>query len=242
MNPLDTALSPAELDELDGFLASTDAPESAMDVSTLEGYFTAIVIGPQAVLPSQWLPWVWDLEEGEAGVIYASMAQANRIMGLLMRMMNGIADHFMTDPAAFEPIYWRAAHWGAAEWCEGFLLGTQFAPNAWGLLWAAKPTLVTPFVRLGTDDGVGMTDKAGDAQHWMEAVAPSLVEIHAFWMERRASQPGALAGLGVHPGPSRAPLVPMVRNAPKTGRNDLCPCGSGKKFKKCCGASGSTLH
>jgi preprotein translocase subunit SecA len=28
---------------------------------------------------------------------------------------------------------------------------------------------------------------------------------------------------------------PVVRDAPKTGRNDPCPCGSGKKFKKCCG-------
>lgn len=27
----------------------------------------------------------------------------------------------------------------------------------------------------------------------------------------------------------------MVRNLPKVGRNDPCPCGSGKKFKKCCG-------
>ncbi len=26
------------------------------------------------------------------------------------------------------------------------------------------------------------------------------------------------------------------RETPKTGRNDPCPCGSGKKFKKCCGA------
>ncbi len=25
------------------------------------------------------------------------------------------------------------------------------------------------------------------------------------------------------------------RNAPKVGRNDPCPCGSGKKFKACCG-------
>lgn len=24
------------------------------------------------------------------------------------------------------------------------------------------------------------------------------------------------------------------RTQPKTGRNDLCPCGSGKKYKKCC--------
>ncbi len=28
----------------------------------------------------------------------------------------------------------------------------------------------------------------------------------------------------------------VVRNAPKVGRNDPCPCGSGKKYKKCCGA------
>jgi uncharacterized protein YecA (UPF0149 family) len=26
------------------------------------------------------------------------------------------------------------------------------------------------------------------------------------------------------------------REVPKVGRNDPCPCGSGKKFKKCCGA------
>jgi len=29
---------------------------------------------------------------------------------------------------------------------------------------------------------------------------------------------------------------PKRRDAPKVGRNDLCPCGSGKKYKKCCGA------
>lgn len=29
---------------------------------------------------------------------------------------------------------------------------------------------------------------------------------------------------------------PIVLEEPKTGRNDPCPCGSGKKFKKCCGA------
>jgi preprotein translocase subunit SecA len=34
-----------------------------------------------------------------------------------------------------------------------------------------------------------------------------------------------------------AAVKPIVREAPKVGRNDLCPCGSGKKYKKCCGAS-----
>ena len=31
--------------------------------------------------------------------------------------------------------------------------------------------------------------------------------------------------------------VPVTREAPKVGRNDPCPCGSGKKYKKCCGAA-----
>ena len=33
-----------------------------------------------------------------------------------------------------------------------------------------------------------------------------------------------------------APQAPLVRSSPKIGRNDPCPCGSGKKHKKCCGA------
>jgi preprotein translocase subunit SecA len=28
--------------------------------------------------------------------------------------------------------------------------------------------------------------------------------------------------------------VTVTRNGPKVGRNDACPCGSGKKYKKCC--------
>jgi len=44
------------------------------------------------------------------------------------------------------------------------------------------------------------------------------------------------------PVPSDAPeipevAVPVTRDAPKVGRNDPCPCGSGKKYKKCCGAA-----
>jgi SEC-C motif domain protein len=33
-----------------------------------------------------------------------------------------------------------------------------------------------------------------------------------------------------------APITPIVREQPKVGRNDPCVCGSGKKYKKCCGA------
>jgi preprotein translocase subunit SecA len=35
---------------------------------------------------------------------------------------------------------------------------------------------------------------------------------------------------------SRAGAVPFVRQVPKVGRNEMCPCGSGKKYKHCHGA------
>jgi preprotein translocase subunit SecA len=34
-----------------------------------------------------------------------------------------------------------------------------------------------------------------------------------------------------------APPRPAVRSGPRVGRNDPCPCGSGKKYKKCHGAA-----
>jgi preprotein translocase subunit SecA len=36
---------------------------------------------------------------------------------------------------------------------------------------------------------------------------------------------------------ARPSVQPVRREAPKVGRNDLCPCGSGEKFKKCHGAA-----
>ena len=52
--------------------------------------------------------------------------------------------------------------------------------------------------------------------------------------EGEGGQPGQSAA----PPPRRAPSVaPVKRETPKIGRNDLCPCGSGEKFKKCHGAA-----
>ena len=44
-------------------------------------------------------------------------------------------------------------------------------------------------------------------------------------------------GAGRLPFAQLPPVETVVRSAPKVGRNDPCPCGSGKKYKKCCGAN-----
>jgi preprotein translocase subunit SecA len=40
---------------------------------------------------------------------------------------------------------------------------------------------------------------------------------------------------GLQAAPQEAPQKPVQLSHPKVGRNDPCPCGSGKKYKKCCG-------
>ena len=53
---------------------------------------------------------------------------------------------------------------------------------------------------------------------------------------RRAGQPAPAGAEEAMQSALNAPPVPITRDAPKVGRNDPCPCGSGKKYKKCCGA------
>jgi len=50
--------------------------------------------------------------------------------------------------------------------------------------------------------------------------------------KRRELEQARMAGAG-----DRQPVQQVVRGSAKVGRNDLCPCGSGKKYKKCCGAN-----
>jgi uncharacterized protein YecA (UPF0149 family) len=71
-----------------------------------------------------------------------------------------------------------------------------------------------------------------------KALADGLAElvrnIHGLWLDQRRSQ----IAEGIEPYiMHREP----VRNPNKVGRNDPCPCGSGKKFKQCHGSS-NRLH
>lgn len=230
---LEQSLSGEEFDELDDFLAGETLQETSMDVSTLDGFLAAIAIGPGFVRPSEWLPWVWDMDEGDTEPEFESEEQANRVLSLVMRHYNCVLQAFNTDPASFEPLFWRGEQWGAAEWCEGFVLGFMFSEEAWSLLAVGQPAWFTPFLRLGTDEGIEITKDADDAEQWMNEIEPSLLRIHAYWKTHRGD-PSSGIPIG-----ERKASEQVVRGGPKIGRNDPCPCGSGKKFKKCCGAAGT---
>jgi len=226
-NRIDAPLSGDELDELQALLSQPALGGRAMDLSMLQGYAAALISGPELVMPSEWLAWVWDAEQGEAEPGFESEEQANRILQLVMRHYNGVAEALMTDPEGFVPLFRQDSCWSSRRWCEGFLQGMDFAEEQWLDLQSQQFAWFTPFVMLGGDEELlGVELESDYIPRWEAAVAPSLARMHAHWLQQRTRQP--------RPAPQR-------RETPKTGRNDPCTCGSGLKFKKCCGAA-STLH
>ncbi len=221
-------LNDAELDELDNFLMSDAVGENAMDISMLDGFLTAIVIGPKTHLPSDWLPQVWDKEE----MTWESPAQAERMFGLVMRHMNGIAGLFMEEPESFQPLtYMRDNEQGEEveiidEWCTGFVEGIALDAEAWQDLLEADEhkDLMFPIFLHGTDAGWEELQKSEELlsreTEFVDALPDCVIGIHEFWLPFRQAAAGKQT---------------FRHEAPPAGRNDPCPCGSGKKFKKCCG-------
>jgi uncharacterized protein len=224
---LDQPLTEKEFDELDRFLLSDRTPEDAMTLDTLHGYLTAIAIGPETIMPAEWLPRVWG-EEGAAPK-WKNSKEEERIVNLIMRFMNEILITFEVAPKEFEPLYCEHEVNGqtlidSEAWTWGFWEGMELREGSWQEIWDSEVAeLMRPLYLLGADEieeeelpEVEDPVKAHKLALEMEANLPA---IHRFWATRRK------------------PAVETVkREDPKVGRNDDCPCGSGKKYKKCCGA------
>ena len=240
-SPLMAPLSEEETDELDRFLLSDLVPEEALTLSALDGYLAAIVIGPEVVLPSRWLPRVWGAR-GDESPAYESLEQAQRILTLIMRLMNSIVWCFEHDPDSFEPMFDAyghpdepAEHLDGEMWAHGFLQGIALSREDWQPMLddetMAQP--LRPLHLLGAEDATAEEEALVRTPDQRAAVARTIpaavADIYRYWLPCRT---GSVA--------HRSSPLP-VRSAPGTGRNDPCPCGSGRKFKKCCGAP-ATLH
>jgi len=94
-----------EIEELDAFLLSDDGLENAMDVSGLDGFLCAVLSGPNVIMPSEWMRWVWDSTEGKQSPEFTSEKQAQRILDLLMRHANDIAVTLTQFPQYYEPAF-----------------------------------------------------------------------------------------------------------------------------------------
>jgi len=230
MKELFTSLSDGEYERLDQFLLerideeadTLGKEEGVLDISELDGLFTAIVSGPVTTAPSQWLPVVW----GEFEPVWEDEKEFEEILSLMMRHMNAIAGILMEHPEEFEPIYLGREVGGNSftivdEWCEGYWRGVKLMQEYWDKGGEEMTVLLTPIL----DFTAGTNWRGHEFEHdevekIQQAIAPNVRKIHAYWLARRAE----------HDTVTR----PVRRSEPRVGRNDPCPCGSGKKYKKCC--------
>ena len=218
LNYLDSVL----INRVDEDSVTEDSDLGILCVSELDGFLTAIVSGPETVVPSRWLSAVW----GDFEPTWDSIDEANRFMELVFRLMNFNAVVLIEEPESFEPLFLEKDCNGKTvlvvdEWCEGFLRGVELTREQWAAGGKEVDELMLPILGFCEASSWAAHDlpdpiAAEQAQH---EIAPSVRAIHAYWLERRK--------------PSR-PREPVRRSEPRIGRNDPCPCGSGKKFKHCC--------
>ncbi|MEQ1663341.1 MAG: UPF0149 family protein [Thiobacillus sp.] len=226
--------------------------ERPLSLEGMDGFVTALIVAPRLITMNEYLPVL----VGDAGLnVFKNEAEIQLFSDCFMRRWNEIATALdapvdnLGDPKALSPFLmdWEdllnslpAAQRdeiladgvpGYAEmWAGGFLQVVETWEDDWALPEDSKDEAfvdasLEPFYTLVTtiEDWTAEEHKLSRDDHIATAIWAAY-DLREFWRDR-----------------GMAPREP-IRKAPEPGRNDLCPCGSGKKFKKCCGAGGDTLH
>ena len=213
--------------------------DDSMDIATLDGFLTAIIIGERPILPSEWMPWIWDMDRGERSPTFKNQAHAERMFALIFRHQNDINTTLNKTPDGYEPLIMENPNSGDPipvidEWCAGFVKGMSLDEPGWASVPASLQTGIANIELYGTKSGWAKLEALNlplaEHRRIASGLAETVRKLHAhFAAKRRASAAVALSPSGQRSEP--------LRNAEKAGRNEPCPCGSGKKYKKCCGSA-----
>ena len=217
-------LSGDEIDWLSGFLSSRQVPKAAMSFEALDGFFTALAIGPELVMPSVYLPEIWGTADG-TGPIWDSEEQLRYFMRLLTKHWNAIAARKNANAPHVPQIDFFGEEALGKAWARGFIAGMNLCAEAWDALMDDERVggIAAQILALATE-GVLVEDSTRAAI--VDELADIVRIIAAYWAS-----------------PAAFPARKMPLRSKKTGRNELCPCRSGKKYKKCCGLNGGPkLH
>jgi uncharacterized protein len=124
--PLD---GPVDLASLDAFLASDRAPPKCMRLAELDGFLAGIVVSPEMIMPSEWLPEIWQGDEPD----FADLGEMQSILGIVLRRYNEIARQLDAGPGAYRPLIATDKPEGtdASDWALGFLHALALRQASW---------------------------------------------------------------------------------------------------------------
>lgn len=233
---LDENLSDTDLAFIDDTLEKYATDDSICNVSELDGFVTALVSGPDMIMPSQWLPWIWGDEEDQPN--WESEFEATHFVQLLLRAMNSTATVLIDKPSNFQPLFEdfstpNQERWLMATWCQGYLRAVYISD------WPEIPEEFSHWLALIEQQSFeqqadNLIAEGLDAQIDMASeLTLAALMLHRFWLEQRmpADQPESFID---QPFIETSFVNQPFKATASVGRNDPCPCGSGKKFKQCC--------
>ncbi len=228
---------------LRAFLEHSSRPAGTLTYHELEGFLFTVVSAPELIPLSDWLPIVF----GEQEVDYASPDEAQEIIGQIMALYNTTNAAVLDPPTRLPadcPLHDDVLadledEAPMAQWSRGFLRGHQWLEELWeDLPEELADELDAILMALGFFSSREMAEschaEVTTGEQSFKATADAIHRV----------VPRAVAQYA-HMGRSiTTVLAERDTDAPAThgvrvGRNDPCPCGSGKKYKKCCGV---TVH
>lgn len=227
--PASRPLTEADLDRLEELLDSDAFGPESMLLDEIQAVLCAVAAAPEPVAPDVWLPAVL----GEAPA-WESTAQEAEAREILLRLAADITARLAAGEDVAPMLY--PMEEGSEEldfttWANAYLFGTELTETDWfdaagghgdDLFELLYPVLLLSgaLEEDARNRGEKWLSPAEEARMMEEArdMMPEVPQrIHAFWK---------IAG---------SPVQTLRREGAKVGRNDPCPCGSGKKFKQCCG-------
>lgn len=214
-------LTAKQRDRLSDFLASTPDNINEMTLSQVHGFLTAVISGPEMIPPSDWMLHIWGEPE------WATAEEAQDYMGMLMQLYNEIV-YGLFESKKFLPLFdidGDNDRLDPTNWCRGYVKGMQV--NA-GELWTENEEgelgeLLTP-IFFFIDDEPDWQRLRRNKEYWATAtndIPLVAIRIYEYWLEQRR--------------PRKADLPASSVETRTVGRNEPCPCDSGKKYKHCCG-------
>ncbi len=226
MNPL--PLTDAELDRLEELLEAEIFRGEAMRLDEIQAMLCAAVSGPQPVAPAVWLT-----EALGSGLEAGGNPEVEAALELLMRLNNDIAAALLsgdTIAPVLYPLDESCETYDYAAWADSYIFGAGLAGDWYELAGKHADDLSELLEPLFVLNGMLKEDAEKNGERWfppaeearlvadIQENLPVIVQtLYNFWRNKRGGSP-------------------VVAETAKPGRNDPCPCGSGKKFKQCCGS------
>ncbi len=207
--------------EMAAFASSREGGDGLATLSCADGFITAVIVCPTLIPPAKWMPHLIDPSSADLSVEEMDFSSK-----LMLAEHREILDSLAAGDEVYEPYFWedQDGRLITRNWAEGFIAGMELRKDDWAPRFDGDGCvdLVTLYILLQDEEFLAKIAAEGvSREESFEAAQAELpILIHALF-ESSPHGPSRNYGTYKHTGK-------------KIGRNDPCPCGSGKKYKKCC--------